>query len=74
MIDFLTLLLGNSFGMLIANVASIMIFAMLTWGIIENLYLPERVRLAINESTMLIPNWLIIQLYVFFCFLTIIFL
>ena len=74
MIDFLTLLLGNSFGMLIANVASIMIFAMLTWGIIENLYLPERISTAINESTMFIPNWLIIQLYVFGCFLTILFL
>lgn len=74
MVDFLLLLLGNSHAMWIANIASIIIFAMLSWFVFENLYLPERVRLAIKESTLLIPNWLIIQLYMFFCVLMIVFL
>ena len=72
MLEFALLLLGNSNGMNIANIVSIIVFAMLSWFVIENLYLPERVRVVINESTMLIPNWLIIQMYLFFCVLTII--
>jgi hypothetical protein len=88
-VDLALLIFGNSSGMLIANLASIIIMCMLSWFVIGNLCLPEVTRRAINDKTIIyrtlkgangrvyengIPNWLIIQLYLSFCVLTVIFL
>lgn len=74
MFELLLLILGNSFVMFVANLVSIMIFTMMSWFVIENLYLPEHVRVAINEKSIGVPNWFIIQMYLFFCFLMILFM
>jgi len=74
MLELILLVLGNSFGMFITNVVCGIAFIMLSWFVVENLYLPERVSIAINEKTGYVPNWFIIQIYMLFCVLTIIFL
>lgn len=78
MSDLFTLFMGNSFGMYVANTGSMILFIVLGWFVLENLYFPELVKESLNDYTHIalipIPNDLIFFGYVFVCIVALILL